>query len=221
MARLKAYDLIAVHAGRAVGMALPAVAEASGMKAEDLNALVARVADNPEAVEKRDELCMEFDRRLSDASYTGDHVHEWFERTYGPIGRNSIYRARGAVRAATSEVTQIAAEAKAYSDLAAAEGGDAMYGAVRLRYNQLVFQLLMELRSGDLNTDKPEVVARILNSLAKVQKSGAETEMIRHKLGEMRNEFDSQVKRATSAGDGKLSAEDIAAIRSAVFGEAA
>ena len=203
-------------------MDLPTVAEASAMAAEDLNALAARVADSAAAVERRDAAWIEFDRRLSDNAYTGDHVHQWFQATYGPIGRNSVYRARAAVRAAGSRLAEIAADAQAYMEMAAAEGGDAVFGAATQRAGQLIFQLLMETRAEDLGAGDPAAVGKILNALAKLQKSRAETEMIRHKLDEMRREFDSQVKRATSGGgDGKLSAADIAAIRSAVFGEAA
>lgn len=220
----KAYDLIAIHAGAVCGLAVPPAAEAAAVSVDERNRWVELVADDSDSAKLRDELYVDFDRRLRDSGYGGDAVWDWFKETYGPIGRASIFRARAALRAAESRVAEVAADARAYMDLATAEGADGVFGAATQRAGQLIFQLLMELNASDLGADNPDPakVAKILNALAKLQKARAETDMIRHKLAEIQKEFDEQVNAKTKkTSDGKLSPEAIADIRKAVFGEAA
>jgi len=107
-------------------------------------------------------------------------------------------------------------------ELAASEGADGVFGAATQRAGQLIFQLLMELRSEDLAGDKPDPikVIRTFEALAKLQKARAETEILNVKLRELRDSFDMATKRAAaSSADGKLSAEQIGEIRRVVFGE--
>ena len=95
----KTYDLIAIHAGRHVGLRLPTLDQASARSAEERAVLVKKVADSKRARKKRDELYVDFERRLRDAGYKGDQVWRWFQKTYGPISRSSIFRARAMLRA--------------------------------------------------------------------------------------------------------------------------
>ena len=222
----KSYDLVAISAGRKAGLkGMPLAARAARLDRETREKLVAAVADSPAAVELRDEMFAEFERRLRDSGYGGDQVWQWFLKTYGPIGRTSIYRARASLRAQESRITEVAADAQAYADLAAAEGADAVFDGASLRAGQLMFQLLYMTKAEDFQTTDIGKVAKIITALGKLQKSRAETDMIREKLADVRRKFDAEVKaaqgRKAKGGSGKLDATDIDAIRKAVFGEAA
>ena len=220
--KYRAYDLIAIHAGNLAGLRMPDAVAAAAMTADEIQALVAQVADDEAARKIRDELYAEFDRRLADPGYGLDQLVEWFANAYAPVGRSSLYRARCAIRAHESRIAETSDYAKAYVALAAEQGGEAVFAGASQRAGQLVFQLLMETRAEDLDAADPAKLAKIIGALAKIQKSRAETDMIRQRLTEARRKFDSEVSdRAAHNADGKLSAGDIDAIRKAVFGEAA
>ena len=219
----KAYDLVAIHAGRQAGLDLPDAAAATAMADDVRRVLVAKVADSPDAVKLRDELYVDLERRLRDPGYSGQQVWQWFQKTYGPIGRTSIYRARAALRAQESAIAEIAAQARAYIDLAEESGADDVFRAASRRAGQLIFQLLMEANAdrlgGRMNVNK---LNGIVVSLAKLQKSRAETDLIAEKLAELRRRFDEQMAAATAKRpDGRLTDADIAEAREAIFGKVA
>ncbi len=221
----KSFDLIAIHAGRQAGQKhLPTVAEASiKLSRVQRKALVAKVADNPKAVEIRDELFIDFERRLRDSGYGGDKIWQWFQKTYGPIARSSIYRPRAEYRAQNSRIQEIAAEARAYMELATEEGADGIFDAATQRAGQLYFQLLMALNSDDLEgiRSKPEKIIQLIDSLGALQRSRAQTDLLKQKVAEMTSKFDQQVKAAqarSKRGDGSITPEMLQKIRKKVFG---
>jgi len=215
----KSFDLLAIHAGRKAGLKMPPAAEAAGLPAEKLAELTRQVADDRKACALRDKLYVDYERRLRDSAYSGDQVWQWFAKTYGPIGRTSIYRARAALRANESRIAETAAQAQAFVDLAEAEGADGVFAGATQRAGQLIFQLLYQLRSEDLDTDDPAKIAKILNALGSLQKARVETQLIKAKCDELRRKFDRQIAAAKGkTRDGKLTDEMIDQVRKAVFG---
>ncbi len=221
----KSFDLIAIHAGLAAGMEhLPTVAEASiKLSRVQRKALVAKVADNPKAVEIRDELFIDFERRLRDSGYGGDKIWQWFQKTYGPIARSSIYRPRAEYRAQNSRIQEIATEARAYMELAAEEGADGIFDAATLQAGQIYFQLLMSLTGEDLKGIKadPKKIIQLIDSLGALQRSRAQTDLLKQKVAEMTQKFDQQIAKAqarSKRGDGSITPEMLQKIRKTVFG---
>lgn len=204
----RAYELVALEAGRRAGLAaMPPRDTVAGLDAEAMKGLLARVADERGAVQIRDELTADLDRRLRDSGYTGDQVHEWFVGQYGPIGRASIYRARATVRAADSRIAETAEQARAFVELAEAEGADGVFAGATKRAGQLMFQLLYQAEAKDIKVDD---LYRIVIGLAKLQKARAETEVLREKVSEIRKAALAGVERAAArAGRRGLSRDDV------------
>ena len=215
----KAYALIAIHAGRAVGMNhLPTVAAAARMSDSRRAGLAARVADNPKAVKLRDEVYGEMERRIRDPGYNPEQVGEWFRANVGPISRSSMYRLADHLRLQDMHVRESAELAKAYMEMAGESTDDVLAAGNRLAA-QYLFQLFLELNTSA--GEKPDVgkVAKVVSALGSLQKTRAETEILQIKLAELRQKFDDQVRRAKAASsDGKLTDEMIDQVRKAVFG---
>lgn len=222
----KAYDLIAIHAGRKAGVALPTVAAAGKLPREQRQELVAKVASTAKARKVRDGLFVDFERRLRDSGYSGDQVWEWFKSAYGPIARSSIYRARGALRAQESRISEVSEQARAYMKLADEGGAEGVFGAATRRAGQLYFQLLMELTGDDLEglRARPEKIIQLVDSLGSLQRARAQTNLLNQKLAEMRRKFDEEIaaaQRRSGRRDKAITPEMLKRVRETVFGSAA
>jgi len=206
----KAYDLIAVHAGRKAGLkGMPSAARAGKLSVGELSAVVATVADNKAAAKLRDEMALEFDRRCRDGGYDGDQVHAWFVKTHGPLGRSSVFRARAALRAVDSRIGECSAQAQAFLQLAEAEGARSIFAGATQRASQLLFQLLFSARPEDITMDDWDKVSKIMGALAKLQKASAETEMIQTRLAAIRKGAKAEVDRATQGGQQALTRDTV------------
>ncbi len=228
MIGFKAYDLIAVHAGLTLGLRLPPLGEAAKLSRRELNDLAALVADDSDAAKLRDELYLEFERRLRDPGYTGAKLMEWFEETYCPIGRSSMYRAMGSARANMTRIRESNEIARAYMEITREEGPSGVFDAATELAGEYMFHAFYELNVPlDPDTGQPKTkpdmvkVSKLINALAKLQKSRAETEQTEHKTAQMKA-FDEQVNAAKGKKkSGKFTQADIDELRKAVFGEAA
>ncbi len=222
----KTYDLIAIYAGRQAGLQkLPTVAQAAKLPEEDRQVLVAKVADSKKAAKLRDKLVMEFEHRLRDPGYNGEQIWDWFKSTYGPIGRSSIFRVRAKLRVHESRIAEISQQAEAFVQLADESGGQKIEKAATRRAAQLYFQLLMQLDAEDLAGVRgdPKKIVAIIDSLAGLRRTGAQTNLLEQRLAETRQNFDRQIaaaQRKAKSRDGKLTPEMIQKVREAVFGSA-
>ena len=172
-ADFKAYELIAVWAGRQAGLNMPRGPEAAKLPDWALSELTRAVAENPKAVKLRDRLYIDFERKLRDPGWTGDQVWNSFQETYGPIGRTSIYRARWALQAKDSKISEVAGIAEAFNRVGQEAGAEGIYKAAGQRAGQLVFSLLMECNAADLGGEMSITrLSAIIQALAKLQTSG-------------------------------------------------
>jgi len=208
----KAYALIAVHAGRRAGLPLPTVAEASALDDLAMHALDRKIADSPAARKIRDELWAEFERRLREPQYTGDDVWEWFQKSYGPISRASIYRARADIRASDSRVAECRDQAEAYVAAAGDGGGEKVLQAAMDRAGQIFFQILMELDSSRAAGEPADwgQIGKLVDSLSNLRRSRAQADLMQLRVAEMNKAARAQVDLAAAkAGPKGLTRDDV------------
>jgi len=186
-------------------------------------------AESPDARQMRDELWYEYDQRLVDTrTYTGDQVWQWIKADYGArAGRSTVYRDRERLLEPLRRAGMAAAKAKAVIDAIGEKGADDILRGGRRVASQVLFDALLRIPYDALeNLDAPQIL-RMFETLAKLSKAHAETDMIGQKLTEAQHRFDAEIaaaaERAKGRGDaeGRLTAEDILAARKAIFGEVA
>ena len=220
----KSFDLIAIHAGIATGVIPDAMRDKAARDRDLRSSLVNKVADDEAAAARRDELFVEFERRLRDTNgYTLDQILKWFGETYGPLGRASIQRVRAAMLAQESRIRQSAALAKAFKD-AAAEGDGDVTDAAMDRAGQLYFSLLMKLNETSLDDlmANPKQIIKLIDSLASLQRARKEGQLLDQKIAALQRKFDREIQSAQAkSGDGKLTPELIAEAKEAIFGKVA
>jgi len=205
----KAYELIAIAAGRQAGLELPELPRAAVLTDTARASLTALVADCPAAREIRDRLYEEFERRLGDPGYTVDLLWEWFCGEYTAISRSAIGRAREAYRAAASRIEQTAAEARAFVALAKEAGADAMFEGGVTRAGQLLFELLYKLKSEDLQAENPADLAKVIRAMGAMWKTGKEAALLDSRLAEVRKTARAAVDAEAAAGKRQYTREDV------------
>ncbi len=227
----KAYDLLRIHAGNALGLGVPTMAQAAELADKELAAFAKVVDRDPKGRAAFEELAAAFDYRLLGRESVDD-LTEWFNAEYGSglpkpiLTRTSLWRVRTEKRASTETIERCSKQAGAF--LAAMKGQDAqtVFGASTELAGQYIFQLLLDLNGDpDKRTDS-ERGAKIIGALAKLQQAKATTDLLAAKLIEMERKFDEAAAAAQRAadgagGDGKFTPEVIAKIRAAMFGQAA
>ncbi len=208
----KAYDALAICAGRQVSMNRPTAK---------------RVAEDENARSLRDAIWLDYERKLrDDKTYRIDDVWAWLsDPDRGvTVGRSSVHRDRRALLQRERTVVLAAAKAAAVLDAAKASGQSDILKGGRHLAAQLIFNTLSELPESALEDMEPAQVLRLVDSLSKLSKASAETDLITAKLAELRKKFDEAItatQRKISKGDGKLSDKQIQKIREAIFGSAA
>ncbi len=208
----KAYDALAICAGRQAGMNRPTAK---------------RVAGDDDARPLRDVIWQEYERMLrDDQTWTLDAILAWLKDPDRgvKVGRSSVHRDRLAILQRERTIALAAAKANAVLKAATESGESDILRGGRLVAAQLIFGTLAELPETALEGMEPAQVLRMVDSLSKLSKAHAETDLINAKLEELRRKFDKAIKAAQkkiSRGDGRLSDKQIQNIREAVFGSAA
>lgn len=202
------YDRLAIAAGRAAGMADPTPDS---------------VSSNDAAREARDALWLQYEMRLTDSrTHTLDNVLAWLMTQGVKVGRTAVFRDRKHILARENAVTLAAAKARAVIDAVSEHAEGDIFAGGRLMAAQLVFNALSDLGPEALTNMTVSQVLKMVDTLSKLSTSHAQAEMIAARLAEMRKQFDDAAEKARAkAPGGTLSAEDIAEIRRATFGEAA
>ncbi|HUU90947.1 MAG TPA: phage protein Gp27 family protein [Phycisphaerae bacterium] len=178
-------------------------------------------ADRAECRSLRDSYWAQMDRRLNDPqTYTLDQIVEWAKAELGAtISRSAIDRARAAELRSRQAVTDRGALAVQVANALGDRGELDALKAGRVLASQLIFSALEGMSPGQLDDLEPNQVIRLIGTLGYLSKASAETDMLRQKLAEMQAAFDAQVAaRTKKSTDGRLTADDIADIRKAVFG---
>lgn len=173
----------------------------------------------------RDAIWEEYERQLrDDKTYTLDAIVDWLRdpERGATAARSSVHRDRLALLARERAVALCAAKARAVLEAATASGEHDTLRGGRVLAGQLLFNALSELSAEALEELSPSQVLKMIETLGYLSKTHAETDLLREKVGEMQRRFDEETRKATQkTGDGKLTGEQIAEIRRAVFGEAA
>ncbi|MFB3893235.1 MAG: phage protein Gp27 family protein [Phycisphaerae bacterium] len=223
--RFLAFDLIAISAGLRCGLKVPTCEQISALREPQRDVWLAKVAEDPKAAALRDELCADFERRLRDPAYTVDSLTEWFTDQYGPIGRTSIYRAMDAYLSYDAKLIEQAQAAKQFAEVFAASGGDKLGEAARMQAQQLYFDFLRTLSRADLADAKGDSarIVRIIDSLARLQQAGAQTELLQQKVAQMRRAFEAEMQAVArkTAGGGRITDEMIHEAGQKIFGKGA
>ncbi|MHC4984181.1 MAG: phage protein Gp27 family protein [Planctomycetota bacterium] len=202
------YRELAELAARQQGL-VPATAEAA--------------AEDPGARDVRDSYWLELDRRLRDTqTFTLDELVAWLKGLGCKVSRSSVDRARQRELARERQFRLRAELARATVE-AAGEGGEHdTLRAGRIVAGQLLFDALSGLSVEALEGLTASQVLRLIDTLGGLSKAHVETALLAAKVEELRRKFDEQVKTASDkTGDGRLTADQIAEIRAAVFGAAA
>lgn len=207
----KAYDALAVCAGRSAGMKRPTAK---------------RVAADENARSLRDALWQEYERMLrDDQTWRIDDIWDWLkdpERGV-KVGRSSVHRDRKALQQRERTIALAAAKAQAVLKAATETGEHDVLRGGRVLAAQLIFGTLAELPETALEGMEPAQVLRLVDSLSKLSKAHAETDLINAKLAEKaeqaKAEIDKVVKKAKGGRPGRK--EIYAAIDRVMKGEAA
>lgn len=208
LAHLGLYDRLAVQAGRECGL-----------KKADPKA----VAADPAARDRRDTLWAEFDQRLLDVqTYTLEDLRAWLKKVGLDASIQVIHRARHRKLDEVRRV-KLANEktAQTMALLADMDEGEVLTAA-RKRAAQILFDQFMRLGPDALDELSPGQIIMAIEATGRLAKGRVEADLLEQRLATVRREFDAQVDAARGkTKDGKLSAEDLADIRRAVFGSAA
>jgi len=181
------------------------------------------VAKDAAARDLRDALWAEYERVLADdRTYTIEAVRAWLAERGVQASIATVHRNR-AREAARWRARELASEtARRFLEATGGRSADEVFEAARKRAAQVLFDLFMRLPADALEDLDPAQILRAFEVAGKLGKAHAETEMVAARLAEMQRNFDAQVRKAAgTSGDGRLTREQIAEIREAVFGSAA
>jgi len=181
------------------------------------------VASDDHAVQLRDSLWSDYERQLRDAkTYTLETIREWLAEQNSQTSISGVHRDRRALLDRERIMTLAAGKARAVIEAATESGEHNFLKGGRLIAGQLLFNALGNLSSESLDGMTPPQILRMIDSLGGLSKVHAETDLLIMKLDELKRKFDEQVAATkTRRSGGEVTAEDIAEIRKAVFGEAA
>lgn len=224
---MKSYELIAIEAGRRAGMTgFPPACEMTGKRDRDICAWGKEAVANEATAPVRQEMVVEFERRLCDPMFSLEDLAGWFRGIYGHATISGMHRARAACLAGKLKLEQTVALADAVVKQIGPGGDDSMLKASGGIIRQLVVQALCEMRhvsDAAAGGDGEGVDAGRLAKLTKalVQAVGAETErdLAKAKLRELEIRFDEATKAAKGKRtDGTITESDLAEIRKQVLG---
>ena len=204
----RCYEALAEHAAAQCGLK-PATAQAA--------------AENDQAREIRDCLWAELQRRVGDIqTYAIDGIHKWLVDEIGvTVGRGSVQRLREQHVNSLRAVKLRAERAQAVIEAAGAGGEAGVLEASRVLAGQAMFNALAGLDEAALANLTPGQILKMCDSVALLSRQDIETRYRKVQLGELVKKFDREARAKTKAKNGSLTAEDLAEIRQAVFGETA
>ena len=202
----RCYEALAEHAAAQCGLK-PATAQAA--------------AENDQAREIRDCLWAELQRRVGDIqTYAIDGIHKWLVDEIGvKVGRGSVQRLREQHVNSLRAVKLRAERAQAVIQAAGAGGEAGVLEASRVLAGQAMFNALAGLDEAALANLTPGQILKMCDSVALLSRQDIETRYRKVQLGELVKKFDREARAKTKAKNGSLTAEDLAEIRQAVFGE--
>ena len=202
----RCYEALAEHAAAQCGLK-PATAQAA--------------AENDQAREIRDCLWAELQRRVGDIqTYAIDGIHKWLVDEIGvKVGRGSVQRLREQHVNSLRAVKLRAERARAVIEAAGAGGEAGVLEASRVPAGQAMFNALAGLDEAALANLTPGQILKMCDSVALLSRQDIETRYRKVQLGELVKKFDREARAKTKAKNGSLTAEDLAEIRQAVFGE--
>jgi len=202
----RCYEALAEHAAAQCGLK-PATAQAA--------------AENDQAREIRDCLWAELQRRVGDIqTYAIDGIHKWLVDEIGvKVGRGSVQRLREQHVNSLRAVKLRAERARAVIEAAGAGGEAGVLEASRVLAGQAMFNALAGLDEAALANLTPGQILKMCDSVALLSRQDIETRYRKVQLGELVKKFDREARAKTKAKNGSLTAEDLAEIRQAVFGE--
>ena len=225
----KAYDLLAIHAGNALGLGVPTMAQAAELSDKELAAFAKIVDADAKGKALREELAAAFEVRLLGRENLDD-ITDWFNGEYGAglpegrkiITRTSIHRVRTAMRAKTDRIEECSKSASAVMSVLKGKDASAVFDASTELAGQYIFQLLLEFSADPDKRPDAERGAKLIGALAKLQQSKAVTDLTNAKLRDLQTKFDAEMKaRQAGSSDGKLTPDMIREARVAIFGTAA
>ena len=192
----KAYERLAVIAGKEAGLAKP-TAE--------------KVAADEAARQLRDSYWLDYERRLADTqTYSIDKVHKWLAEIIGvKIGRSSIHRDRRAMLQ-TARLLKLRAElARNVVERAAGDGEGDVLRAARILAGQEIFRLL-NLIEVDPESMKPGHVIGMIDVLGRLSKQHVETDILAAKLADLHKAAKDEIDKATAGKpDKKLTRQNV------------
>ena len=201
---------------------------------EQLAATAAAQADLPErtaeaaagddgARQIRDSLWEQYERMLRDTqTWRLEQIGEWLTERGATASRASIHRDRRALLERERVIFLAAARAREILKAASDTGEHDVLRAGRVVAGQMLLSALTNLSSAALEGLRPHQVLRMIDSLGALSKAHAETDLIRQKLTELQRRFDEQISAAQAAApDGRLTPEQIAEAKEAIFGKVA
>jgi len=195
--RSKACEGLATWAGLEVGMDGPTPA---------------RVAEADEAREVRDAAWAQYRQRLADpTTYTLGQIRKWLAEHGVRVSVSAVYRDRAPVLAQEQKLSLASEATRRF--LSATEGAgelDVLKAGIR-RMGQLFFETSLHFSAEELaEAMKAGDVLRLGDSIGKLAKAFAETDLLTEKLAALKAAARAEVDRKTAAApDGKLSREDI------------
>jgi len=202
----RAYEGLAEKAAARCGLN-PATAEAA--------------SENEEARDLRDGYWAELQRRVADVqTYTVDDLHEWIAVEMGvEIGRTSMQRLRAKHVGRLRAVRMRAELARQVIDAAGDRCETDVLEATRMLAGQAMFNATAGLDENSLNNLTSSQILKMFDSLSNMSRQDMETRYRKVQLGELMKQFDREANAKVKDSNGKLTPEDLAEIRKAVFGD--
>ncbi|MBE3099664.1 MAG: DUF3486 family protein [Planctomycetes bacterium] len=202
------YDRLAARAGAEAGLKRPTPAS---------------VAEDDAARERRDTLWAEFDRMLLDTqTYTLGKIRTWLADQGIVVSVPPVHRCRHRKLDEVRRVTLAIERTRQTMALLADMDEGEVLTAARKRAAQILFDQFMRLGPDALDSLSPGQIIGAIEVAGRLAKGRVESDLLEQRLAGVRKAFDAQVDAASrKTADGRLSAEDLADIRRAVFGSAA
>ena len=208
LAHSKTFELLALVAGKAVGMKHPTPTGVAGDEA---------------ACARRDLLWAEYERVLRDQrTYRLEDVRAWLVEKGVKVSLATADRNRQRVLDRDRLLTL--ANQRTREFLAITEGADEgeVFAAARKRAGQMLFDLFLRLPPEALEELEPREILKAFEVAGKLSKAHADVGLIEQRMKDAREKFEAKARgvRVKSA-DGRLSQKEIDEISEAVFGSAA
>jgi len=181
------------------------------------------VAESPEARDVRDALWADYERMLADKNtYTLEATRAWLKEQGVKASLSAIARDRAPVLARVRQLEIIPAKVRQYLDATKDSSTGEVLEAARKRSADLLFEHLLGIASGGVEGVDLDQLRLMARAVASLSTADAQTQILDHRLAEMRDAFDAKVKAATKGRKNKtLTDGDVAEVRKAVFGSAA